>query len=101
MSPAENKGERLQKKLAASGLGSRREIERWISEGRLKINGKTAKLGDRVTEEDSVSLDGKVLSSKRLGEVQRRVIIYNKPEGESRTQKQSKHDQHQESALDH
>ena len=82
MSPAENKGERLQKKLAASGLGSRREIERWITQGRLKINGRIAKLGDRVTEEDTVSLDGKALSSKRLGEVQRRIIIYNKPEGE-------------------
>jgi len=75
-------GERLQKKLAASGYGSRREIERWISEGRLKINGQLAKLGDRVTEEDIISLDNRPLSSKRLSNIQRRVIIYNKPEGE-------------------
>ncbi len=77
-----NQGERLQKKLAASGFGSRREIERWITEGRLKINGRVAQLGDRVTEEDTVSLDGKTLSGKRLSKVQRRIIIYNKPEGE-------------------
>ncbi len=76
------KGERLQKKLAASGYGSRREIERWITEGRLKINGQPAKLGDRVTEEDSISLDNRPLSGKRLSNIQRRVIIYNKPEGE-------------------
>ena len=75
-------GERLQKKLAASGYGSRREIERWITEGRLKINGHTAKLGDRVTDEDSISLDNKPLSSKRLSNIERRIIIYNKPEGE-------------------
>ncbi len=80
--PRELQGERLQKKLAASGLGSRREIERWITEGRLKINGRLAKLGDRVTEEDSVSLDDRPLSNKRLAQVERRVIIYNKPEGE-------------------
>ena len=75
-------GERLQKILAASGYGSRREIERWISEGRLKINGQLAKLGDRVTEEDTISLDNRPLSNKRLSNVQRRIIIYNKPEGE-------------------
>jgi 23S rRNA pseudouridine2605 synthase len=75
-------GERLQKKLAASGFGSRREIERWITEGRLKINGQLAKLGDRVTEDDTISLDNKPLSNKRLTNIQRRVIIYNKPEGE-------------------
>jgi len=75
-------GERLQKKLAASGYGSRREIERWITEGRLKINGQLAKLGDRVTEDDVISLDNRPLSNKRLTNIQRRVIIYNKPEGE-------------------
>ena len=81
-SPAKQQGERLQKVLAASGLGSRREIERWIEAGRLSINGRKAKLGDRVTEDDKIILDGKVISKKRLKDVQRRVIIYNKPEGE-------------------
>jgi len=75
-------GERLQKALASSGLGSRREIERWITEGRLKINGVLAKLGDRVIATDSISLDGRALSRKRLIKAPRRIIIYNKPEGE-------------------
>ncbi len=75
-------GERLQKVLAASGLGSRREIERWISEGRLKINNQIAVLGDRVTDEDVVLLDDRPLSGKRLTPVQDQIIMYNKPEGE-------------------
>ena len=33
---------RVQKFLASKGHGSRRQVERWVSEGRLKINGKTA-----------------------------------------------------------
>lgn len=74
--------ERLQKVLAASGLGSRREIERWISEGRLKINGRIAVLGDRVVADDQISLDDRPLSARRLQPVELRVIIYNKPEGE-------------------
>ena len=41
-------GERIQKVLARGGLGSRREIERWIEEGKLFINGQMVKLGDRL-----------------------------------------------------
>lgn len=76
--------ERLQKVLAEAGFGSRREIERWISAGRLVVNNETATLGVRVGPDDIVKLDGKrvQLSSKKR---QRRVIIYNKPEGEVST----------------
>ncbi|HEV2110375.1 MAG TPA: S4 domain-containing protein, partial [Gammaproteobacteria bacterium] len=48
MKPSEEPAERLQTVLAAAGLGSRREIETWISEGRITINGRPAKLGDRI-----------------------------------------------------
>lgn len=75
-------GERLQKVLAAAGLGSRRQLERWIAEGRFKINGHVAKLGDRVIPEDTILLDGRPIGRKRLAQVERRVIMYNKPEGE-------------------
>jgi len=75
-------GERLQKKLASAGLGSRREIERWIVEGRLKINGKLAKLGDRVIDEDQITLDDRPLNQKKLINIQHKTLIYNKPEGE-------------------
>ena len=72
--------EKLQKILAAAGYGSRRELERWISDGRVSINGKVAKLGDRASPEDTISVDGKRV---RLPDQQRlRVILYNKPEGE-------------------
>ena len=51
--------EKIQKVLANAGLGSRRQIEGWISEGRITVNGKIAKLGDRITTEDKVRVDGR------------------------------------------
>ncbi|MGN7002988.1 S4 domain-containing protein, partial [Neisseria sp. P0005.S008] len=47
--------ERLQKVLAASGVGSRREMEEWINNGWVTVNGKTAQLGDKVTPDDHVT----------------------------------------------
>ena len=71
--------EKLQKVLAARGLGSRREIERWISAGRVSVNNRTARLGDRVSGEERVRVDGKLISRKNLAH---RYLLYNKPEGE-------------------
>jgi 23S rRNA pseudouridine2605 synthase len=79
--------ERLQKLLANAGLGSRRQLEELISAGRIKVNGKTAGLGDRATRDDRIEIDGRPVGSKRLGGTQRFVIIYNKPEGEVVTRK--------------
>ena len=76
--------ERLQKVLAAKGLGSRREIERWIVAGRLTINGEVANLGAKANLNDIIELDGKRLRLSSKTE-QTRVIIYNKPEGEVST----------------
>jgi 23S rRNA pseudouridine2605 synthase len=73
---------RLQKALADAGLGSRREIEGWIREGRVRVNGQVAKLGDRVSPEDRIRVDGKDIDRRRGRGVQLRVIAYNKPEGE-------------------
>ncbi len=75
-------GERLQKLLANLGLGSRREIERWIAAGRVTVNGKTAKLGDRVGDKDSILVDHKPVRMGKNRQVEHRVILYNKPEGE-------------------
>lgn len=81
-------GERLQKVLAAAGLGSRREIEGWIAAGRVTVNGKPAKLGDRVQPDDRVSVDGKLVKGlERSADTRRRVILYHKPEGELTTRK--------------
>ena len=74
--------ERVQKVLAGAGLGSRRQIEQWIREGRIRINDRLAGLGDRVSPSDVVKLDGKPLSAKRLAPPPREIILYNKPEGE-------------------
>ena len=81
-------GERLQKVLAAAGLGSRREIEGWIAQGRVTVNGKPAKLGDRVQPSDRVSVDGRAVRGlEHSADTRRRVIIYHKPEGELTTRK--------------
>lgn len=88
MKPSEEPAERLQKVLAAAGLGSRREIETWISEGRVTINGRTAKLGDRIRGVDRISVDGRpVKALERGSETRHRVILYHKPEGELTTRK--------------
>jgi len=79
---AEAGAERLQKLLANAGLGSRREIEGWIRQGRVEINGRKAQLGDRATADDRISIDGRPLPARRLGGSERHVIVYNKPEGE-------------------
>jgi 23S rRNA pseudouridine2605 synthase len=77
--------EKLQKMLAAAGYGSRRELERWISDGRISVNGKEAKLGDRASLDDTIMVDGK--RARLATEEQRiRVLLYNKPEGEVCTQ---------------
>lgn len=74
-------GEKLQKVLARMGQGSRREVEAWIAEGRVKVNGAVATLGLRVSNTDAISLDGRLLR-REDHESLRRVLIYNKPEGE-------------------
>jgi 23S rRNA pseudouridine2605 synthase len=73
--------ERLQKLLAAAGLGSRREIEGWIAAGRIRVNGATAKLGDKAGPADAIELDGRKVQL-RAAAAQPRVLLYHKPEGE-------------------
>jgi 23S rRNA pseudouridine2605 synthase len=75
-------GEKLQKVLARAGYGSRREIEAWISEGRVRVNSRIASLGDRVGERDRILVDGKRVPQARLKERRSRVLIYHKPVGE-------------------
>ncbi|MCW8091412.1 23S rRNA pseudouridine(2605) synthase RluB [Alteromonas sp. ASW11-130] len=73
--------EKLQKVLANQGLGSRREMERWIEEGRVSVDGKVATLGDRVDAVAQLRVDGHLLSRQTEKPVCR-VLMYNKPEGE-------------------
>ncbi len=74
--------EKLQKVLARAGYGSRREMESWIESGRVKVNGKIAKLGDRVGEKDKILVDGKKLAASTQADVPQSVLLYNKPIGE-------------------
>lgn len=73
----QEKGEKLQKALAHLGLGSRRQIEQWIEAGRLTIDGKQARLGDRVRTGQAVRLDGKPVALEEAPAV--RVLLYHKP----------------------
>jgi 23S rRNA pseudouridine2605 synthase len=75
-------GERIQKVLARGGIGSRREIERWIDEGRLKINGKPVGLGDRLKEGDHLQVNDRVVHWEKFVEQPTRVLLYHKPVGE-------------------
>lgn len=75
--------ERLQKWLAAAGLGSRREIDGWIAAGRVKVNGKPATLGLKVSGSERITIDGRpVRTPSPRRQPQPRVVIYHKPVGE-------------------
>jgi 23S rRNA pseudouridine2605 synthase len=76
---------RLQKLLAAAGLGSRRTVEDWIRAGRVTIAGRVAQLGDRATPEDDVRLDGRRLELKAEQLASRELLLYYKPVGEVTT----------------
>lgn len=88
-SPAQNPEgpERIQKVLARGGVGSRREIERWITEARVKLNGNVAKLGDCLKSGDLVYLNGRPVMWEKYAQQPTRVIVYHKPAGEIVTRK--------------
>ncbi|WP_299014378.1 23S rRNA pseudouridine(2605) synthase RluB [uncultured Photobacterium sp.] len=75
--------EKLQKVLARSGQGSRREIELMIQHGRVSIDGNVAKLGDRLEDLNVlVRIDGHKVELVAPSDEVCRVLAYNKPEGE-------------------
>lgn len=74
------KGEKLHKALARAGIGSRREMERWIDAGRLEIDGEKATLGDRIFDGQKIKLDGKPVDLAVGQPV--RCLLYHKPVGE-------------------
>ena len=73
--------ERLQKVLAASGVGSRREMEDWINNGWVQVNGRVAVLGEKITPEDQVTVKGSAIKLKWADRLPR-IILYYKQEGE-------------------
>lgn len=77
----EDNTEKLHKALATAGMGSRREMEQFIAEGRVTVNGYPAKVGDRVKAGDIVKVNGKLIRLTWKKQVPR-VLVYHKPEGE-------------------
>jgi 23S rRNA pseudouridine2605 synthase len=73
--------QRLQKVLAFSGLGSRRDMEALIDSGRVEVNGKVAALGVKVGPQDTVRIDGKGIRLKWQDRLPR-IVLYHKQEGE-------------------
>ncbi len=83
--------ERIQKVLANAGHGSRRQIEAWIKEGKITVNGKLAVLGQTIDHNDRISINSR---SIRLhfprGETKPKFIAYYKPVGEVCTRNDEK-----------
>ncbi|MEW6131766.1 MAG: pseudouridine synthase [Pseudomonadota bacterium] len=73
---------RLHKALADAGIGSRREMEAWIAEGRVTVNGETAHVGQRVTSNDVIKVSGRRVYLRAPETKRVRVLIYHKQEGE-------------------
>jgi len=85
---AENpEGERIHKLLSRAGLGSRREIERWIQEGRVTVNGQQIQPGYHLKAGDYLQINGRVVKWDKYAEQTTRVLVYHKPAGELVTRK--------------
>lgn len=80
--PQDDSGERIQKLLAQLGYGSRRQVEDWMRQGRIVLNGAVAQLGERYKPGDRLILNGKVLDLAGRLDIPTRVLVYHKPTGE-------------------
>ena len=74
--------ERIQKALARAGLGSRREIERWIRDGRVTVDGQLAELGQQIGGSSRVEVDNRPVAWKSTASVSVRLLLYHKPVGQ-------------------
>ena len=75
--------ERVQKLLAAAGIGSRREVERWIREGRLQVNGEVPALGTKLAARDRITLDGRPVRLHLPAVKELRVLLFHRSPGET------------------
>ncbi len=78
---AEDDAPKLHKILADAGLGSRRDMEDLILQGRVSVNGLPAHIGQRILATDQVRVNGKLIQRK-LPNKPPRVLLYHKPAGE-------------------
>lgn len=77
--------ERIQKVLANAGYGSRRQVEAWIKEGRINVNGQPAELGQRIDVGDKIRINGQLIKVFKQIPSVHRIIMYHKPVGELTT----------------
>ena len=77
--------ERIQKVLASAGVASRREVERWIKQGRLVVDSEPARLGDRLSGGERIFLDGQLL--RLPAAIPAQCIAYYKRVGEVTTRR--------------
>ncbi|MFT7774553.1 pseudouridine synthase [Roseateles sp.] len=75
---------KLQKVLAQAGIGSRRDIEEWIADGKIEVNGEVAHVGQRISFGDQVRVNGKPVRV-RISPPNPRILAYHKPTGEVST----------------
>jgi len=71
--------DRIQKVLAGRGVGSRRQVEAWIYAGRITVNGKLARPGQPVGEQDDVRLDGRRLRLRDAARAEHGGLVYHRP----------------------
>ena len=81
---------KLQKVLAQAGIGSRRDMEQLVAEGRITVNGEPAHVGQRISFGDQLRIDGKVIKA-RIAPPPPRVLAYHKPAGEVVTHDDPQH----------
>ncbi len=83
---------RLQKILSQVGLGSRREMEQWIENGWVTVNGKPAKVGDGAGPKDKIMVKGKLIKQPSAEETEAcRILLYHKPVGEISSRRDPHH----------
>ncbi len=68
---------RINKFLSSLGVASRRAIDKYIEEGRIKVNGAVASTGIDITEDDEIYIDNKKIETKRIEE--KVYFMLNKP----------------------
>ena len=72
---------KLQKVLAQAGVGSRRDIEQMIADGKITVNDEVAHVGQRISFGDRVAVAGKPVKV-RIAQPAPRILAYHKPVGE-------------------
>jgi len=78
---------RIQKVLADAGIGSRRAIDAMVAAGRVAVNGKPAQLGDRISGNERIAIDGRPLNLHPQPDAAPRALAYHKPVGEIATRR--------------